>query len=70
MAEVTLHGVLVNGGSGINLMHEHTMQDLSLQITRPANFSITMTDQHYVSPVGLMEPLPSTFRDVHLPWIL
>ena len=53
-----LRGVIINGGSGINLMPKHTMLDLGLQITRPANFSVTMADQHSVVPVGLIEQLP------------
>ncbi|MCO5569832.1 hypothetical protein L7F22_023546 [Adiantum nelumboides] len=48
-------GVIVDGGSGINLMPEFTMLALSLQPTRPGPFIVTLTDQRTVYPLGIVE---------------
>ncbi|MCO5566949.1 hypothetical protein L7F22_020632 [Adiantum nelumboides] len=51
-------GVIVDGGSGTNLMLEFTMLALGLQPTHPAPFTVTLADQRIVYPVGIVEKMP------------
>ncbi|MCO5602672.1 hypothetical protein L7F22_056808 [Adiantum nelumboides] len=51
-------GVIVDGGSGINLMLEFTMLALGLKVTRPAPFTVTLADQRTVLPLGVVEQVP------------
>ncbi|MCO5563699.1 hypothetical protein L7F22_017346 [Adiantum nelumboides] len=51
-------GVIVDGGSGINLMLEFTLEALGLQISRSAPFTVTLADQRTVLPLGIVEQVP------------
>ncbi|MCO5582156.1 hypothetical protein L7F22_036046 [Adiantum nelumboides] len=51
-------GVIVDGGSGINLMPEFTMLALGLKVTRPAPFTVTLAYQRTVLPLGVVEQVP------------
>lgn len=44
--------VLVDGGSGVNIMPLHTMEQLRLQITEPSPYVINMANQTPEAPVG------------------
>ncbi|MCO5561546.1 hypothetical protein L7F22_015166 [Adiantum nelumboides] len=54
-------GVIVDGGSGINLMPEFTMIALGLQPTRPAPFTVTLADQR--TKIGLLGTPFAKFAD-------
>ncbi|MCO5573531.1 hypothetical protein L7F22_027302 [Adiantum nelumboides] len=56
-------GVIVDGGSGINLMPEFTMIALGLQPTRPAPFTVTLADQRTVYPLGIVDKVPLQVQD-------
>ncbi|MCO5548193.1 hypothetical protein L7F22_001651 [Adiantum nelumboides] len=56
-------GVIVDGGSGINLMPEFTMLALGLQPTRPAPFTVTLADQRIVYPLGVVEKVALQVQD-------
>ena len=46
--------VLVNGGSGLNIMPEHTLNMLGLQLTGPSPFIINMANQTSSVPIGMV----------------
>ena len=47
--------VLVDGGSGLNILPEHTMRKLGLSLTGPSPFVINMANQSPVVPVGMIK---------------
>ena len=51
-------GVIVDGGSGVNIMSETTRQALGLRITNPAPFAIRVADQREVTPLGMVSHIP------------
>ena len=53
-----LPGAIIDGGSGINLMPEHVMQALGLEISRPAQFTVQLADQRSITPVGVLDLIP------------
>ncbi|MCO5606142.1 hypothetical protein L7F22_060329 [Adiantum nelumboides] len=57
-------GVIVDGGSGINMMPEFTMLTLGLQPTRPAPCTVTLANQRTIYPLGIVEKVafPSLFE--------
>ncbi|MCO5613227.1 hypothetical protein L7F22_067503 [Adiantum nelumboides] len=55
--------VIVDGGSGINLMPEFTMLALGLQPTRPAPFTVILADQRTVYPLGIVEKVALQVQD-------
>lgn len=44
--------VLVDGGSGVNIMPLYTMEQLGLQITKPSPYVINMANQTLEAPIG------------------
>lgn len=44
--------VLVDGGSGVNIMSLHTMEQLGLQVTEPSPYVINMANQTPKAPLG------------------
>ena len=46
---------LVDGGSGLNILPEHTMQKLGLSLTGPSPFIINMTNQSPAIPLGMIK---------------
>jgi hypothetical protein len=57
--EVVIHGhqvsgIVLDGGSGVNIMSEETRRKLGLQITDMATFTVKMADQRRVKPIGLI----------------
>ena len=47
--------VLVDGGSGLNIMPLHTMEKLGLSLTGPSPFVLNMADQSPAKPVGQIQ---------------
>ena len=47
--------VLVDGGSSLNILPEHTMKKLGLSLTGPSPFVINMANQSPVVPVGIIK---------------
>ena len=47
--------VLVDGGSSLNILPEHTMKKLGLSLTGPSPFLINMANQSPVVPVGIIK---------------
>ena len=47
--------VLVDGGSSLNILPEHTMRKLGLNLTGPSSFVINMANQSPVVPVGVIK---------------
>src|SRR5450631_4242228 len=47
--------VLVNGGSGLNILPEHTMKRLGLSLTSPSPFIINMANQSPAVPLGMIK---------------
>ncbi|KAH7292004.1 hypothetical protein KP509_29G046700 [Ceratopteris richardii] len=54
---ITINGVIIDGGSGINLMPDFTLKSLGLQLSGEAKFTITLADQSRVKPLGIVEIL-------------
>ena len=49
-----LPNLLVDGGSGINILPEHTMKKLGLSMTCPSSFIINMTNQSLAVPLEMI----------------
>ena len=47
--------VLVDGGSGLNIMPEHTLKQLGIQLTGPSPIIINMANQTSSVPLGVVE---------------
>ena len=47
--------VLVDGGSGLNIMPEHTLTQLGLHLTGPSPFIINMANQTSSVPIGMVK---------------
>ena len=47
--------VLVDGGSGLNILPEHTMKKLGLSLTGPSPFVINMANQSPSTPLGMIK---------------
>lgn len=47
--------VLVDGGSGLNIMPEHTLKKLGLHLTGPSPFIINMANQTSSVPLGMVK---------------
>ena len=47
--------VLVDGRSGLNIMPEHTLKQLGLQLTGPSPIVINMVNQTSSIPIGMVE---------------
>ena len=47
--------VLVDGGSGLNILLEHTMKKLGLRLTCPSPFVINMANQSPSTPLGMIK---------------
>ena len=47
--------VLVDGGSGLNILPEHTMKKLGLNLTGPSPFIINMANQSPAVPLGMIK---------------
>ena len=59
--------VLVDGGSGVNIMPLHTMEQLGLQITEPSPYMINMANQTPEALVGQITGCKmSTGREVYI----
>lgn len=58
IARTSLQGAIVNGGFGINLMPEYTLDALGLQMSQLVHFSFTLVDQCNVPPDGIIENVP------------
>ncbi|MCO5605228.1 hypothetical protein L7F22_059408 [Adiantum nelumboides] len=56
-------GVIVDCGSGINLMPDFTLVALGLQISRSAPFTMTLADQRSVRPLINVEQVPLQVQD-------
>lgn len=55
-----LTGVVLDGGSGVNIMAEHTREALGLQVEEMGTFTVKMADQRRVQPVGIIHNLEIT----------
>ena len=47
--------VLVDGGSGLNILPEHTMKRLDLSLTGPSPFIINMANKSLAVPLGMIK---------------
>ena len=47
--------VLVDGGSGLNILSEHTMKRLGLSLTGPSSFIINIANQTLAVPLGMIK---------------
>ena len=47
--------VLVDGGSGLNIMPEHTLKQLGIQLTGSSPIIINMANQTSSIPLGVVE---------------
>lgn len=54
-----MHNVLVDGGSGVNLMLEDTTYDLGYRTLEKTGLILRMADQYQVVPVGLLSQIPT-----------
>mgnify|MGYP000335418363 CR=1 FL=1 len=55
-----LHGCIIDGGSGVNVISEATCQDLGLTQWEPCPFWLRMADTQSVHPIGLIRHLDFT----------
>ncbi len=59
-----LHGVLVDGGVGVNVMTIPTMRYLGLKIDRPASITLKMANKRVVTPEGVISSVVITIMRV------
>ena len=50
-------GVLLNGGSGVNILSEQMLEPLGITKWESAPFAVRMADQRRVQPLGLLRGL-------------
>ena len=50
----SISGVQLDGGAVVNLMTEHTMEELGLKTLEPTNIILRMADQRRVKPLGML----------------
>lgn len=55
IVDKVIPNVLVDGGSGLNIMPLHTMEKLGLSLTGPSPFVLNMADQSPAKPVGQIQ---------------
>ena len=55
LVDKVVPNVLVDGGSGLNVMPDHTMKQLGLHMTGPSTFLINMTNQTSSVPLGMVK---------------
>ena len=55
-----LHGCIIDGGSGVNVINKATCQDLGLTQWEPCPFWLRMADTQSVHPIGLIRHLDFT----------
>ena len=54
MVDKVVPNVLVDGGSGLNILPEHTMKRLGLSLTNPSPFIINMANQTPAMPLKMI----------------
>jgi len=52
LVDKVIPNVLIDGGSGLNIMPLHTMEKLGLSLTGPSPFVLNMADQSPAKPLG------------------
>ena len=57
-----IHGCIVNGGSGVNIISVATCHDLNITQWEPCLFWIRMADTRSVRPIGLIRHLDFMLR--------
>ena len=55
MVDKVVPNVLVDGGSGLNILPEHTMKRLGLNLTGPSPFIINIANQSSAMPLGMIK---------------
>ena len=55
-----LHGCIIDGGSGVNVISETTCHNLGLNQWEPCPFCLRMVDTRSVRPIGLIRHLEFT----------
>ena len=55
VVDMVVPNVLVDGGSGLNILPEHTMEKLGLSLTGPSPFVINMANQSPSTPLGMIK---------------
>ena len=55
MVDKVVPNVLVDGGSGLNILPEHTMKKLDFSLTSSSPFIINMANQTPVVPLGMIK---------------
>jgi hypothetical protein len=63
----TLTNVLVDGGSGVNVMSNHVRQALGLPQPRSARFILRMANDAPVTPLGILTMVGITIHGVSTP---
>jgi len=61
---LVLHGVLVDGGAGVNVMTILAMRYLGLKIDRPASITLKMANKRVVRPEGVISNVVITVMKV------
>jgi hypothetical protein len=59
-----LHGVLVDGGAGVNVMTIPAMRYLGLKIDKPASVTLKMANKRVVRPEGVISNVVITIMKV------
>ena len=48
-------GVMVDGGTEVDVMLDHTTEALGITTIKPAPFKVCMADLQFVQPLGMVE---------------
>ncbi|MCO5591948.1 hypothetical protein L7F22_045941 [Adiantum nelumboides] len=54
MEQMFMPGVLIDGGSGVNVLPEETCRKLNITCWDPAPFQVKMADQRRIQPLGIV----------------
>ena len=55
VVDKVIPNMLVDGGSGLNILPDHTMKSLGLSLTGPLPFIINMANQSPAVPLGMIK---------------
>ena len=55
VVDKVISNVLVDGGSGLNILPDHTMKRLGLSLTGPSPFIMNMANQSPAVPLGMIK---------------
>ena len=55
VVDKVIPNVLMDGGSGLNILPDHTMKRLDISLTGPSPFIINMANQSPAVPLGMIK---------------